>query len=128
MKIRLAKPISGENIRTAKFGLGSVPFEIIQRGDKYTRHARVYNDKGEGKWKNFRKLSVDVSAFGCEVSYVGSEFLKELDYIVYPRTVIVHAPRSQEVEYLETLCNHLAKEGVLVPSDFATIYETQNRN
>ncbi len=111
--IQLAKPITDDIIKNAKRGLGSVPFEMIGRGEQYRRHARLYNDKGEGKWQKFRKLSMDVSSLGYEVSYVGSGYLKDKGYTVSPRTVILHASAGNEIEQLTQMCHHICEDGIL---------------
>ena len=111
--MQLARTILEEDIKKGKNGLGYVPFEMVGKGEKYTRHARLYNDKGEGIWKQYRKLSVDVYSLGCEVSYVGGEYLKGRGYVAHPRTVIVHAIKGNEIEQLTQMCHHICEDGVL---------------
>jgi hypothetical protein len=126
MKVRFTGLVTKEVIKHARIGAGSLSFEKVVNGKIITRYVRLYNGKGEGVWKGYRKIEMDVSSMGCQVSEFGNTYLEKLGYDARERAIILYTRKGGEVESVYALCRILEENGILEESEFGHIYEKHN--
>ncbi len=112
MKIKFIGPITQDHVDLARFDIGSIKFEKEGRQSLGDKFARFHNDDGRHVCKGCRKLRVDVSTMGCDVSKLGRLYLEELGYVVNQQSIILFAHQGTEIDSLNKLCYTLEEEGI----------------